>query len=126
MPTTDHTDMQHLLTAVTDALLADQTDLSRIISGYDVPQDQVTAFIHLIERLHHSLAGVQPSKRFVRRLKQDLIVNKENNVLARVRHLPPRVQIAAGIALVAGFMLFSRHRLISDARQETQEAVTAQ
>lgn len=126
MPTTDHTDMQHLLTAVTDALLADQSNLNSIIRGYDVPQEQVTVFIQLIERLHHNLTGVQPSKRFVRRLKQDLIVNKENNVLSRVRHLPPRVQIAAGIALVAGFMLFSRHRLVSDARQETQEAVAAQ
>lgn len=126
MPTTDHTDMQHLLTAVTDALLADQTDVSRLISTYDVPQDQALAFVRLIERLHHNLAGVQPSKRFVRRLKQDLIVNKENNVLSRVRHLPPRVQLAAGIALVAGFMLFSRHRLINDARHESQEAVTVQ
>ncbi len=126
MPTTDHSDIQNLLTAVTDALLADETDLYRITGRYNVPQDQVTLFVQLINLLHESMSGVQPSKRFVRRLKQDLIVNKEHNVLSRVRHLPARVQIAAGIALVAGFMLFSRRRLISDSREEIHETVTAQ
>ena len=38
---------------------------------------------------------------------------------------PPRVQIAAGIALVAGFMLLSRRRMMDDVRQEQQEAPVA-
>jgi hypothetical protein len=67
------------------------------------------------------LAGVQPSRRFVRRLKQDLVTPEDYNVLTRVRRLPPRVQIAAGIALIAGFMLLSRRRLVHDAHQEAQE-----
>jgi hypothetical protein len=34
-----------------------------------------------------------------------------------VRYLPPRVQIAAGVVAVMGFMLFTRRRLIGDASE---------
>jgi hypothetical protein len=43
-----------------------------------------------------------------------------------VRYLPPRVQIAAGIALVAGFMLFTRRRMVDDMRHDGQEVPALQ
>ena len=70
---------------------------------------------------------VEPSQRFVQRLHQDLISTEGVNVLVRVRRLPPRVQLAAGIALVAGFIVLSRRRTGSETRHEkAQERAAAQ
>lgn len=127
MPNSDLSDMQieNLLSAVTDALLAENTNVDAIVRQYKVPRNDVESFVRVINRLHIVLVGVQPSRRFVRRLKQDLVGAPNRNVLSRVRHLPPRVQIAAGIALVAGFMLLSRRRIVHDLNQESQEVISA-
>lgn len=116
-------ELQNLLSAVTDALLTDDDqDIDVIVSHYAVPRTEVDGFIGVIRRLHLTLVGVQPSRRFVRRLKHDLVGQPENdNVVARIRYLPPRVQIAAGIALVAGFMLLSRRRMAEESRREKGE-----
>lgn len=118
--------IQDLLAAVTDAMLSEKGDVEAVIGQYAVPRADVDQFIQLINRLHLTLVGVQPSPRFVRRLRQELVGSDGRSVLTRVRHLPVRVQVAAGIALVAGFMIFSRRRLISDAAQEAQEAPAVQ
>lgn len=118
--------IQDLLAAVTDAMLSEQGDVEAVIGQYAVPRADVDQFIQLINRLHLTLVGVQPSPRFVRRLRQELVGSDGRSVLTRVRHLPVRVQVAAGIALVAGFMILSRRRLISDAAHETQEAPAVQ
>ncbi len=116
-------ELQNLLSAVTDALLIESgSDIDSIIGRYSVPRAEVEGFVGIIKRLHLTLVGEQPSRRFVRRLKQDLVGMEDATVVARIRHLPPRVQIAAGIALVAGFMLLSRRRLIEDSQKEQQEA----
>lgn len=127
MPNSDLSDMQieNLLSAVTDALLAENTSIDAISRQYQVPRAEVDSFVRVINRLHLALVGVQPSRRFARRLKQDLIGVPNRNVLSRVRHLPPRVQIAAGIALVAGFMFLSRRRMVHDIEQESQEIISA-
>lgn len=115
-------ELQNLLSAVTDALLADKKgDIDGIIGRYSVPRADVDSLVGIIQRLHVMLVGAQPSRRFVRRLKTDLIGMPERNVVARIRYLPPRVQIAAGIALVAGFMLLSRRRMMDDVQHEQQE-----
>lgn len=113
--------IENLLSAVTDALLAEENDVDAIIHQYRVSRDDVNSLMNVIKKLHMALVGVQPSRRFVRRLKQDLVGVENRNVISRVRHLPPRVQIAAGVALVAGFMFLSRRRMIHEARQESQE-----
>ena len=120
-------ELQNLLSAVTDAMLADKNgDIDKIIGQYAVPRTEVDSLIGVIRRLHVTLVGVQPSRRFVYRLKTDLMGTPERNVVTRIRHLPPRVQIAAGIALVAGFMLLSRRRMMEDVRREQQEAPVLQ
>jgi hypothetical protein len=119
---TNDLELQNLLSAVTDALLADKKgDIDGIIGRYAVPRAEVDSLIGIVRRLHLMMVGAQPSRRFVRRLKTDLIGIPERNVVARIRYLPPRVQIAAGIALVAGFMLLSRRRMIADVQHEQQE-----
>jgi len=114
-------ELENLLSAVTEAMLADdQRDLDSIVSRYAVPRQDVEGLIGMIRRLHITLVGVQPSRRFVGRLRHEL-VGSRYNMVARVRYLPPRVQIAAGIALVAGFMLLSRRRMIEETQHENQE-----
>ena len=120
-------ELQNLLSAVTDAMLADKNgDIDKIIGQYAVPRTEVDSLVGVIRRLHVTLVGVQPSRRFVYRLKTDLMGTPERNVVTRIRHLPPRVQIAAGIALVAGFMLLSRRRMVEDVRREQQESPVLQ
>jgi len=120
-------ELQNLLSAVTDAMLADKNgDIDKIIGRYAVPRTEVDSLIGVIHRLHFTLVGAQPSRRFVHRLKTDLMGAPDRNVVARIRYLPPRVQIAAGIALVAGFMLLSRRLMIDDVRQEQQESPVLQ
>lgn len=120
-----NTSIENLLTALTDAILAEEGDIDSIISRYDVSRADVEGFVRIIRRLHTVLIGVRPSGRFVYRLKQDLMGQPHWDVIARIRYLPPRVQIAAGIALVAGFMLLSRRRFAAIAREETiAEAVS--
>jgi hypothetical protein len=119
---TSQSAIENLLSAVTDALLQEEGDLETIIRHYDVPRGDVEGFIGLIRRLHVYMVGVQPSRRFVRRLKQDLI-GEQYGMIARFRHLPPRVQIAAGVALVAGFMIFQRRRMAVDSQEAPETAI---
>jgi hypothetical protein len=119
---TNHNELENLLSAVTDALLADErTNLDHIVNRYAVPKNEVEGLVGLVRKLHMTLVGVQPSRRFVNRLRNDLVGTHRTNIVNRVRYLPPRVQIAAGIALVAGFVLLNRRRLMEDARHEAQE-----
>lgn len=114
--------LEDLLSAVTDALLHEDMDnspetIDAIAKRYRVPRGDVEGFTLLVRRIHVVLAGVQPSPRFVNRLRSELVGKPPRGVVARVRYLPPRVQIAAGVVAVMGFMLFTRRRLIGDASE---------
>ena len=116
------TTLQNLLDAVTEAIISDGENLDDIVQRYAVPRADVEGLINVIRRLHVVLVGVRPSRRFAQRLRQELMGQHQRNVINRLRYLPPRVQIAGGIVLVAGFMLLSRRRYASLADDEPQEA----
>ena len=116
------TELQNLLDAMTEAILNEEQDLESIVHRYAVPRADVEGLINVVRRLHIVLVGVRPSRRFAQRLRQDLMGQQQRNVINRLRYLPPRVQIAAGIALVAGFMLISRRRYTAGESQDAQEA----
>ncbi len=116
--TQQSSNLQNLLAAVTEAIINDDQDLDMIVNRYDVPRADVEGLLKVIQRLHIVLVGVRPSRRFAQRLRQDLM-GQQWNVISRLRYLPPRVQIAAGIALIAGFMLISRRRFAGDDLQES-------
>lgn len=113
MASTSYSDshLHTLLSAVTESILDEQHDLERIFARYQVPRAEFDALISVIDRLHRVLVRVRPSRRFAQQLKLELLDVPNHGVLQRVRFLPPRVQIAAGVALLAGFMLLSRRRL---------------
>jgi hypothetical protein len=109
--------MQDMLAAVTDAMLTGGS-VDRILKQYNLPKQEVATFLTLITLLHRTIVGVKPSRRFAQRLKQDLMGAPRMGVIGQIRYLPPRVQIAAGVAVVAGFLLLARRRLLADARAE--------
>jgi len=74
--------------------------------------------IYIIEKLHVALIGKQPSRRFAKSLKRDLLGARKWGLLWQIRSLPPRVQIAAIAAVVAGFIIVMRRRLAEYAAQE--------
>jgi hypothetical protein len=117
--------LEDLLSAVTDALLLEDQPIEPIIARYDVDRTQVKTFVTLIERLHRTLTGVQPSPRFVKKLKADLMGSQQRGVLARMRYLPPRVQVAAGFVAMIGFILLA-HRRITDLTQTDKAEQTTE
>ncbi|NWF69492.1 MAG: hypothetical protein HXY40_10435 [Chloroflexi bacterium] len=111
--TISDTQMQDLLAALTEALRADDANVDALITQYDAPMREVAPFLALISRLHRSYVRVQPSRRFTRRLRAELLGTPQTDVIARIRYLPARVQIAALVALVAGItMLLTRLRFL--------------
>lgn len=117
--------LENLLAAVTEAILNDERDLDTIIAQYAVPRSEVEGLINVIKSLHIVLIGVRPSHRFAQRLRQDLMGQHQRNVINRLRYLPPRVQIAGGIVLIAGFMLLSRRHFMGDSRSEQPQEAPA-
>lgn len=110
---TTETNMQHLLAAVTDALIADEyADIETLAAQYDVPRKDINSLLHLIRRLRGTLHIVEPNPAFARRLKHELLGKKQVGILWRIRRLPARVQVAAGLALMGGFMLLLRRRVV--------------
>lgn len=117
--------LQNLLALLTDELLTADCDVNMLAQRHQISSDEVRGLLEVVRQINESLVPVQPSERFVRRLQQDLLGGESSNVLVRVRKLPPRVQLAAGLALMAGFVLLSRRRAHQVAHEEQpQEAVS--
>jgi hypothetical protein len=115
--------IQDFLSALTDALRDERTNVDAVITQYDVPRQEVEPLVTLIRRLRMSLTPVKPSRRFANRLRDDLQGAPQYNVINRIRYLPAHVHIAAGVALLAGFfMLITRRRVTLGTQRKPQEA----
>lgn len=126
-PNLSDVQLQNLLTALTDDLLAENGDVNTLAERYQISSAEAHSLLELIDHMNQTFVPVQPSERFVRRLQQDLMGGESSNVLVRVRKLPPRVQLAAGLALMAGFVFLSRRRSHHTAHDEQpQEVMSAQ
>jgi hypothetical protein len=115
---TPNSRLDDLLSAISDALLAEQDSVDHIVDQYGVARAEVDDLIGLMRNLRHVLTWQQPADRFIRQLRQDLMANQPG-LLGRLQSLPARVQIAAGFTLMAGVMLISRRR-----PQETHTGVS--
>jgi hypothetical protein len=123
MQTPDQSQMPEMLATVTDTMLAGK-NIDAVLHVYGVSKRQIADFLNIITVLQRALVGVKPSRRFTHRLKQDLMGTPRMNVITRIRYLPPRVQIAAGVALMAGFALLLRRRALNDGVIVVREAET--
>ncbi|HYO88680.1 MAG TPA: hypothetical protein VER79_08525 [Candidatus Limnocylindrales bacterium] len=97
------TPMEDLLSAMTDAVLRGERDVNRIARRYNVPQAEADRLAPMIYALRDAHCSERPSQRYVRKLKRDLMGAPEYTIVERVRYLPPRVQIAAGVAVGTAF-----------------------
>jgi hypothetical protein len=120
-------ELENLLTALTDSALTDASPrrLEAVARQYAVPRTEADGFIRLIARLTVTMQGARPAPRFVQRLKTDLAGDdRPRDLIYRARHLPAHVQLAAGLAVVVGFVLLRRRQ--DDHRRSQTETVPVQ
>ncbi|KXK50891.1 MAG: hypothetical protein IT298_16745 [Chloroflexi bacterium] len=96
------TPLDEALHAMTEALLgpSGETGMHRSARAHD--PDLVEPFIPILLALRSMFTPVEPSHKFVRDLRADLLGTPDRSVVARVRAMPPRVQWAAGVFAVVG------------------------
>jgi hypothetical protein len=123
----NHLELENLLTALTDSAMTDASPrrLEAVARQYAVPRPDADAFIRLVIRLRGTMHGARPAPRFVHRLKADLAGDdRPRDLIYRARHLPAHVQLAAGVAVVLGFVLLRRRQ--DDLRRSRAETVPVQ
>jgi hypothetical protein len=113
--------IQDFLMAYADSLIAGSPDMDQLLEQYaDIVREQVEGLLTLTERISHSLTPVTPSEQFVSQLRHDLIEVSASpahrSLWGRIRSLPPRTQIAAGIGgatLTAGVVIIASRSMPS-------------
>ncbi len=110
------------LSSVTDAVIVGRNIPSSWAKRYDLSPSEAASWLALIRGLSGALVLVKPSKTYAESLKRDLIGRVDRTMVERVRQLPPRVQIAATLAVAAGLWLLARRRYATLAA--TVEGVT--
>ena len=118
--------MNEILSELTDAIIHDMGDVDAVMGRYPVDHSAADELMPLIQRLHVNLQPVEPSARFSRQLRSELQgAPQRSGLLARLRRLPARVQMAAGLALVAGALLVIVQRIVGNGGQHKVEEATA-
>jgi hypothetical protein len=112
--------IEDFLMAHADALVSGSPEFDDLLDQYDeVVRSQVEGLFTLAERVSGSLIPVAPSEKFVNRLRHELIDAasvEPRSLWGRIRSLPPRTQIAAGIGgatLTAGVVLIASRSMPS-------------
>ena len=123
----EETTMQNFVSELTDALLNDASShqVNGIIGRSDVAALEADSWLHLIHRLKQGMLNEQPSEKFVNNLKRNLLGQQNETLTDKLRSLPARVHVAAGVAVVAGFMLITRRKLTVEANDQTDVADVA-
>ena len=117
--------MQNLVNDVTDALLAGESvDSAR--RKHDVSRADSDELVALIENIHRSMEKVEPSLEFAKDLKAELLGEQRTGVVGRIRKLPARVQYAAVVAIIGGFLLILQRMFFGDHESAQDETNPAQ
>lgn len=111
--------MQEFVSALTDAVVQGRGSVDQIVGRYDMHDEDVMMWLPLIEDLNQTLVEVQPSERYRRQLRKELLTGQPVNVGLRLRRLPARVQLAAVLTLIGGFLLIARNRFVGDVDKVT-------
>jgi len=107
--------LHDFLMAHADALVSGTLDVDRLLDQYDLlVNNQVESLLVLAEQMSRSLVEVNPSEQFVNQLRVQLLDEtyelRDPGLWRRIRQLPPRTQLAAGIGgatLTAGLVLIA-------------------
>lgn len=111
--------IEDLLAAHLDALMAGQADFDPQFTRYDLTPAKIaeaTDLLNLATRLRETLVPVAPSETYVNRLKRELIGDQPVTLLVRWRKLPAHYQLAAklgGLTLTAGLLLLASRRALT-------------
>ncbi|MEL6150450.1 MAG: hypothetical protein AAFU54_25820 [Chloroflexota bacterium] len=109
------TRVQDFLADLTDAQLNGHADALRLAARYGIPAADAQALATTVNRLDAALVEVAPSTKFRANLRNELLSESSaEGMIVRVRNLPPRIQIAAGVALIAAMTLLGRRRLADE------------
>lgn len=100
-----------------DVLNGQDADIHGLAIYHDIPVQEAQAYSGLVSRLDSTLVDVQPSAQFKKQLRSELVGEETSTVLQRLRKLPPRLQLAAGIALFAAMALLGRRRFAGEAQR---------
>jgi hypothetical protein len=114
--------VEDFLAALTDATLHDEADLWELAVRYDVPAAEAQRLAQMVNRLESTFVDVSPSSQFRGSLRQQLVgTPAPQGMFGRVRNLPPRLQIAAAVALLAAMALLGRRRMTQEAGELLQQ-----
>ena len=103
--------MQNLFDAITDAIIqGEDYRVNRLIRRADVVSAETDDLLSVVKGLNKTLVAAQPSDRFMRHLKRDLL-DEPQGWLARLSSTPGRVRVATGAAaMLASLMWFIRRK----------------
>ncbi len=111
------TRVQDFLDALTQATQQGNPNVLMLAARFDIPAAEARSLAQTVQRLDAAFVEVSPSAEFREQLKSDLVGEAPaRGVFGRVRNLPPRLQVAAAVALFAAMTLLGRRRLMSEAR----------
>lgn len=105
---------QNFLAAVTEAVLEGEADVRALAQRYDIPIAEAESLASMVRSLEDAFVDVSPSRRFKRDLRAQLIEETQPGMLGRLQNLPPRVQIAAVVAIVMVMALLGRRRMLAE------------
>lgn len=112
--TQDDKHLREFLYDATDVMLEHPLDARALAYKHHVTLDEATIYIDMVAQLDATLVDVQPSTQFRRQLRTELLGEPQRTALGRLRNMPPRLQWAAGVALLAAMALLGRKRFSSE------------
>ncbi|MDE2638294.1 MAG: hypothetical protein OXI30_18150 [Chloroflexota bacterium] len=124
MSASEDIQLQNTLDSITARLQGGEA-VEPLLTEAEKSQGDLGEFVDIIQSLHTSLTPISPSQDYADRLRADLL-NGRPGVVKRVRQIPPRVHVAAILAVCAGCVLFVLRRIFGSATaQDIQEEAVA-
>lgn len=113
-------DFESLLSNATDAIIHGQKLASEIRQ-----MPEMVLLLPLVRSLKQAYRPHRPARNYSARLRHDLVGGDQYTVIERVRYLPPRVQIAAFVAITMGALVLLRGRAMVVNQAPMSEATSA-
>ncbi len=110
-----NTRIGNFLYEYTDAASIIDVDAHALADKHNLPPGDVEGYADTLKQLEYTLVDVQASISFKHELREELLGKPSPSLMGRVRNLPPRLQFAAGLALLAAMALLGRRRLGQEA-----------
>lgn len=109
--------LKYFMADLTEQHFDGQLDVPTLATYHDIPIGEASAYAHLVGRIDHTLIDVAPPAQFKKQLRADLVGDEPSGMFTRLRKLPPRLQVAAIIALLAAMALLGRRRFFGEAQK---------